>query len=145
MTTEVLMKKAFILPVAAMWVGAVLAGCTTTGPDGLKRYQKNITVASGERTRLGAAFSLNPDCSAKAVPEVRIREAPKHGKVESLRELTFPNSKGEYKKCTSTKVPATVGYYTPDKGFVGKDRVVVRTSYKNGVVDEGVINITVVE
>ncbi|MBY5391031.1 hypothetical protein [Rhizobium leguminosarum] len=140
------MKKAFILPVAAaMSVGAVLAGCTTTGPDGLKRYQKNITVASGERTKLGAAFSLNPDCTAKAVPEVRIREAPKHGKVESLRELAFPNSKGEYKKCASTKVIATVGYYTPDKGFVGKDRVVVRTSYRNGVVDEGVINITVVE
>ncbi|WP_246798311.1 hypothetical protein [Rhizobium leguminosarum] len=145
MTTEVLMKKAFILSVATMCVSAALASCTTTGADGLSRHQKNITVASGERTKLGAAFSLNPDCTAKAVPEVRIREAPKHGKVESLRELAFPNSKGEYKKCASTKVIATVGYYTPDKGFVGKDRVVVRTSYKNGVVDEGVINITVVE
>ena len=139
------MKKAFILSVATICVSAALASCTTTGPDGLERHQKNITVASGERTRLGVAYSLNPDCSAKAVPEVRVREAPKHGNVESLRELAFPNGKGEYKKCSSTKVPATVGYYTPEKGFVGKDRVVVRTSYKNGVVDEGVINITVVE
>ena len=139
------MKKAFILPVAAMSVSAMLAGCTTTGPDGLKRDQKNITVASGERTKLGAALSLNPDCSAKAVPEVRIREAPKHGKVESLRELAFPSGKGAYKKCSGIKVPATVGYYTSDKGFVGKDRIVIRTSDKSGHVDEGVLNITVVE
>lgn len=139
------MKKAFILSVAAICVSAALASCTTTGPDGLARHQKNISVASGERTKLGVAFSLNPDCSAKAVPEVLIREAPKHGKVESLRELAFPNGKGEYKKCNSTKVLSTVGYYTPDKGFVGKDRIVVRTSDKNGHVDDGVLNITVVE
>ncbi|QND14021.1 hypothetical protein HB775_09130 [Rhizobium leguminosarum bv. trifolii] len=139
------MKKAFIPSVTAICVGAALASCTTTGPDGLSRHQKNITAASGERTKLGVAFSLNPDCSAKAVPEVRIREAPKHGKVESLRELAFPNGKDEYKKCNGTKVLATVGYYTSDKGFVGKDRIVVRTSDKNGQVDEGVLNITVVE
>jgi len=139
------MRKAFLLSIVAMSFNAVLAGCTTVTADGLTRYEKNVSVASGERTRLGVAFLINPDCSMTAVPEVRIREAPKHGKVESVRELAFPNGKGEYKKCNGTKVPATVGYYTPDEGFVGKDRVVVRTSYKNGVVDEGVLNITVVE
>jgi hypothetical protein len=145
MTTEILMKKAFILSVATMCASAALTSCTTTGPDGLSHYQRNISVASGERTKIGVAFSLNPDCSAKVVPEVRIREAPKHGNVESLRELAFPHGKGEYKKCNGTKVPTTVGYYTSDKGFVGKDRIVIRTSDKNGIVTEGVLNITVVE
>lgn len=139
------MKNIFILSIAAMSVSASLSGCTTTSSDGLVRYQTNVSVASGERTKLGVAWNLNPDCSAKAVPEVRVREAPKHGKLENLRELAFPNAKGEYKKCNSTKIPATVGYYTSEKGFIGKDRIVVRTSYKDGVVDDRVLNITVIQ
>lgn len=139
------MKQIFILSIAGMSVSASLSGCTTTSPDGLVRNKAHRSVVSGERTKIGSAWNLNPDCSAKTVPDVRVREAPKYGKLENLRELAFPSATDEYEKCNGTKIPAVVGYYTSEKGFVGKDRIVVRTSYKDGNVDEQVLDITVVK
>ncbi|TCU14754.1 hypothetical protein EV132_108124 [Rhizobium sullae] len=139
------MKRISILSIAAMSLSASLSGCTTTSPDGLVRYKARRSVVSGERTKIGAAWNLNPDCTAKTVPDVRVRQAPKHGKVENLRELAFPSATDEYEKCNGTKVPAVVGYYTSKQGFVGKDRIVVRTSYKDGNVDEQVLDIAVVK
>ncbi|TDW16582.1 hypothetical protein EV128_13434 [Rhizobium azibense] len=138
------MKRVLIL-VAATSVIASFASCTTSSPDGLRRHRAHRSVVSGERTKIGAAWNLNPDCSAKTVPDVRVRQAPRHGKLENLRELAFPSATDEYEKCNGIKIPAVVGYYTSEKGFVGKDRIVVRTSYKDGNVDEQVLDIAVVK
>jgi hypothetical protein len=47
------------------------------------------TVASGERTRVGAAWNINPDCSVKTIADVRVREAPNHSNGKAFASPFF--------------------------------------------------------
>ncbi|NTG84521.1 hypothetical protein [Rhizobium rhizogenes] len=130
---------------AVLFIGIGLSSCVTTNAEGIKQSEFHGLAVSGERTRIGRDWSLNPDCSMLALPKVRVLEAPKHGKLEINSEAIFPTASGFYKKCNATRVRGTVEYYTSDKGFVGKDRIVTRSSYGDGLVQDATTNINVVK
>ena len=131
------------LPVAILALGAALSGCVTKDADGIWQKKDLSIVVSGERTRIGRDWDLNLDCSVRAKPLVRVLGAPKHGRVETTQEVVFPSRKDG--KCNSTKVLGNAQYYTSDRGFIGKDRVVTRHSYGSGGVQDVTSEITVVK
>ncbi len=124
-------------------IGIGLSSCVTTNAEGVRQVELQRVAVSGERTKVGFAGSVNPDCSVRTLPKSSVLEPPKHGKIEIVHEDVFPNAKGDYTKCNRTRVLGTVAYYTAAKGFIGKDRIVVRTSFSDGKVSDAVMNITV--
>ncbi|WP_168880022.1 hypothetical protein [Rhizobium sp. P28RR-XV] len=137
------MHKVLILPLILVGAGAALSGCVTSNADGIKQINDHAFAVSGERTEVGRDWSLNPDCSVRGNPSVRVLQAPKHGKLLIQREDVFPYWKNG--KCNSKKVPGNGQYYTSDSGFIGTDRAITRHSYANGFVQDVTTEINVVK
>ena len=137
------MIKLSSLPLTIVVIGAALSSCASTNVDGVRQIDDRALAVSGERTRIGRDWNLNPDCSVRTKPLVRVLEPPKHGKLAIVQEDVFPARKDG--KCGSTKVLGNAQYYTSDRGFVGKDRIVTRHSYDSGGVQDVTSEITVVK
>lgn len=134
------MKKTAVCLVLANTL--ILSACTTT--ENVKTTKLTLNTLNGKAVRVGSAWHINPDCTVLAVPDVKVLQPPAHGKLSIEKAATFPKSNSEiYRKCNSHKVMGRVTYYTPDKGFTGKDRMKLRVSYINGVFDDGVITVNV--
>ena len=137
------MIKLLSLPLTILAFGAALSSCVSTNADGVRQIKDHAVAVSGERTRIGHDWDLNPDCSMRTKPLVRVVEAPKHGRLAISQEDVFPTRKDG--KCNSTKVLGNAQYYTSDRGFVGKDSFVTRHSYGSGFVQDVTTEITVVK
>ncbi|WP_245314353.1 hypothetical protein [Rhizobium sp. R634] len=121
-----------------------LSACTTTS-EGLRRQSESITARSGVRTLVAKNWHIDDDCRHIDYPAIDIVERPKHGRLEIVHEPLFPKLDGKASKCEKTRVNGVVGYYTPDPGYTGKDRLVIRSPYEEGKTEEGVLNVTVVK
>ena len=120
----------------------MFSACTTT--ENVKTTRLTLNTLEGKSVRVGAAWHINPDCTVLAVPDVKVLQPPAHGKLSIEKAATFPKSKGEtYLKCNNRKVTGRITYYTPNSGFIGKDRMKLRVSYINGVLDDGDITVNV--
>jgi len=136
------MLKLPFLPVILV-AGVSLSSCVSTTTDGVRQQKYHATAVSGERTRIGRDWSVNPDCSRRGDPSVRVLQGPHHGKLDIIREDVFPYWKGG--KCNSRKVLGNAQYYTSDRGFIGTDSVVTRSSYGTGSVQDSTTEINVVK
>ncbi|MGY5802431.1 hypothetical protein ACXHMN_13975 [Rhizobium sp. LEGMi12c] len=137
------MPKLLILSSILLGGTAVLSGCVTSNADGVRQINDHAFAVSGERTRIGRDWSLNPDCSVRGNPSVRVLQAPKHGKLTIQREDVFPYWKNG--NCNAKKVVGNAQYYTSDRGFVGTDSALTRHSYANGLVQDVTTEIKVVK
>ena len=71
------------------------------------------------------------DCSFGPIPQPRVTQAPKHGKVTFKRVLSSL-SKG---RCKGKQIKSTLVIYTPNRGFRGEDSFKTkysRAKYVNG-------------
>ena len=137
------MKNAFIFLILAATV-IPLSSCTTTS-EASRRQSESITARSGVRTLVAKNWHIDDDCRHIDYPAIDIVERPQHGRLEIVHEPLFPKLDGKASKCEKTRVNGVVGYYTPDPGYTGKDRLVIRSPYEEGKTEEGVLNVTVVK
>jgi hypothetical protein len=137
------MLKSLTLPLILLGAGVALSGCVTSNADGIRQIKNHRFAVSGERTEIGRDWSLNPDCTLRGNPSVRVLQAPKHGKLAIVREDVFPYWKNG--KCNSKKVVGNAQYYTSDRGFTGTDSATTRHSYANGFVQDVTAEIKVVK
>lgn len=137
------MNKVRILSGVLLVSCVALSGCVTNNADGIRQLQIHRFAVSGERTEIGRDWSLNPDCSARGNPSVRVLKAPEHGKLVIQREDVFPYWKNG--ACNSKKVLGNAQYYTSDQGFIGTDSTITRHSYANGFVQDVTAEIKVVK
>lgn len=138
------MSKILLKISAAILISTAVSSCVTTNAEGVKQITTQKTAISGERIRLDHGLAVKPDCSARILPELRVLEAPQHGKIDIVHENVDGKFRGEYSKCTGKQIPGTAAYYTSQKGFIGHDKVAIRHSYKDGVVRDFVSDINVV-
>ncbi|MDQ1186836.1 hypothetical protein [Agrobacterium larrymoorei] len=138
------MNKILVKISAAILISTAVSSCVTTNAEGIKQVTYKKNALSGERTKIDWAVAVKGDCSARVIPELRILQAPQHGTVDIVHEKIDGRFHGTYAKCTGKDVQGTSAYYTSKKGFIGSDKVIVRNSYKDGVVVDGVAEINVV-
>jgi hypothetical protein len=102
-------------------------------------------VASGERTRVGITFHLNPDCSSAGKIIARVIEDPNKGFVEVVTEKGFTEYAKDTQayKCNERESEITAFYYRSMDGFKGKDRFTVELFYPNGNYRKRVFNVEV--
>ena len=92
-----------------------------------------VAVAD-RRLQLSFVYDVNPDCSLVQVPNVRIVEQPKSGKVtveNGTGFSTYPANSPRF-KCNETRSDGAVVSYMPDPGFTGADSVTVDVIYLDG-------------
>ncbi|WP_043612470.1 hypothetical protein [Ensifer sp. ZNC0028] len=121
-----------------------LSACTATS-ESSRQQTLSITARSGVKTLVAKNWHINDDCSQIDYPAMTIAEKPKHGRLEIVHEPVYPKLDGKRSKCATTKVNGVVAYYTPNPGYTGRDRLVIRSPYEDGKIEEGVLSITVVK
>lgn len=121
-----------------------LSACTATS-ESSRQQTLSITARSGVKTLVAKNWHINDDCSQIDYPAMTIAEKPKHGRLEIVHEAVYPKLDGKQSKCATTKVNGVVAYYTPNPGYTGRDRLVIRSPYQDGKIEEGVLSITVVK
>lgn len=122
------------------------AGKDTPGIDGPR--PGGYSLAWAEETRAGRAVviyqttSINPDCTPAGIPPVKVVSGPSHGKVGFRRKPILPNVSSK-SKCYHVQVPGIEATYTPDPGFVGTDKVKIRSTLIEGGNAYGTVTIRV--
>lgn len=115
----------------------LLSGCVNyKGPTSTNAANVSALkpAVSGKRTKIWSNFQVKEDCSAGAVPKMRVTSAPAHGKVDVVGEAVFPDiPKDNVRfKCNSRKYRAAVIYYTSDPAFNGSDKVDLVADWHDG-------------
>ena len=138
------MNKILLKISAAILISTAVSSCVTTNAEGIKQVAYRKNAISGERTKMDWASAVKRDCSALVVPEMRVVQAPQHGTVDIVHEKVDGRFRGTYAKCTGKDVQGTAAYYTSKKGVTDTDKVVIRNSYKNGLVFDTAAEMNVV-
>lgn len=136
------MKTVRCLVLAAAVIS--LSACTTTS-DSSRQQTLSITARGGVKTLVAKNWHIDDDCNQIDYPAMTVAEQPKHGRLEIVREAVYPKLVGKQSKCATTKVNGVVAYYTPNPGYTGRDRLVIRSPYEDGKIEEGVLTVTVVK
>ena len=119
------------------WCGALFA-LPAAAQDAIK-----YKVAPEKEQQLGIYATVAEPCLGAPIPQLRIAEAPKGGKL-IIRVLAAPIPAGDA-VCGGKKIPAMVVFYQSDKGFLGVDRVALDIGIKGQPIRHQTITITVGE
>jgi hypothetical protein len=141
---KIRLRKIAIVSAFAVGAALTLSSCVSTSADGIEQHAYAKNAVSGERTYVGEAAFVNRDCSPVGVPSARVIEAPEHGRLEIVDQAVTHYFSGEFAKCRLVKVPGVAGYYTSTNGYRGKDKMTIRVSYRNGHVEDTILNVNIV-
>jgi antitoxin (DNA-binding transcriptional repressor) of toxin-antitoxin stability system len=92
----------------------------------------NITAASGSNARLDFWISINPDCTSRGRPVVRVTAAPQNGRALVVPARDFIPQNAKLSHCSNRRTAGTHVRYVSRKGFVGTDRVSVEVFFPTG-------------
>jgi len=109
----------------------VIFVATTAIADTVRR-----TVPANKASAVAYHSIYNPDCTAGKIPDFKIKEAPKHGKV-SFRVVSVKLDE-RTGRCAGKDVKASLVVYQPNKGFRGEDVFkvgFVMNMYTSGAAD----------
>lgn len=120
-----------------------LSSCTTS-LTGYKRQSFPVTVRGGAKIILVQNYHIDGNCLHAGYPDIDVVEQPKHGRLEIVHQPVVVDTRGKSPKCDKLKVKGVVAYYTPERGYIGSDRLILKTPYEHGNIHEGTINVTVV-
>ncbi len=114
---------------AVVWTGPKQEN---PGQPIIRAYSR--TVPAETTTVLGVFYAVNPDCSPRGLPTVRISEPPSHGTAAAgPREANpaFPPA-SPFAVCNASRVPAVGVTYAPVKGFTGADSIAIEEVTRDG-------------
>jgi hypothetical protein len=74
---------------------------------------------------------MDAACKFFGYPKVSLSIQPKHGTFTFTKGPALPNV-SKSSKCYNVKIPHILGLYQPNPGFVGTDRVKIRSSLIGG-------------
>jgi hypothetical protein len=91
--------------------------------------EREVKAASGKEARVGVYTDIRPDCTAGALPAIRLVVPPAHGAVNVKRgKLKVTN----FKQCLATEVPVFVVFYRAADTFSGTDEFVLEIGLSGG-------------
>jgi hypothetical protein len=113
---ELLMMRRFLF-------SGFLAGLLSVAAFAAQAQQtSNLTVPAGQTSTLLSVPFWDGKCQFGGYPDILVQEQPSHGQVRAQRvsRLRVPANAGA---CAGKMVKGTVLYYTPNRGYRGRDRV----------------------
>jgi hypothetical protein len=91
----------------------------------------NSTIQTGKVLHTYQTTTMNDACEFLGYPKVDLLIPPMHGQFSFRRAPALPNV-SKTSKCYNVKIPHVLGQYRPDSGFVGTDRVKIRSTLPGG-------------
>ncbi len=120
---------------------------TSCAPKNGSLLDRNITktVVANKKTKIGWMFALNPDCTTRAFPTVKIVKQPTNGTVSVGTISDYPSfiSFDARASCNKKKAAAQVVYYTPTRDYKGPDGFVYDLYSDAGKESTVVVKVTV--
>jgi hypothetical protein len=94
----------------------------------------SLTAISGKPLKLNFSNAINPDCTSKGEPVVRLSQAPQHGKVTISKASDFPSfPKGNARRdCNKKRVAGTQTVYVSERGYFGTDAAAIEIIFPTG-------------
>lgn len=89
---------------------------------------------SGQAQLVDYFYALNPDCTARGYPVVRIVQPPLNGQLISAQTedyTTYPSSNERF-SCNKKKSPVTALHYIANPGYNGPDMATVEVVFPLG-------------
>ncbi|MER9133574.1 hypothetical protein [Mesorhizobium sp. M0768] len=134
MTTAIACSVAALLPASP-------SNAKMKSPDGITpgiERPKNgdsvswtSTVHTGNVLDTYQTTHMNAACKFFGYPKVLLSIPPKQGTFTFTKAPALPNVSKD-SKCYNLKIPHVLGHYLPNPGFVGVDRVKIRSSLIGG-------------
>jgi hypothetical protein len=121
-----------------------LTGCNTAGS-----YRRtdvyNRAVIAGSDIRIGPYSDLDPDCSLRAHPRIKVIEPPRQGTFTTQTRLAFSTypSTNPRASCNARRTQGLDVVYRANPGASGADRVVFEVIWLDGTLDQGTLNLTI--
>jgi hypothetical protein len=104
--------------------------------------ERKFKGKSDHDINVGIFTAMKPDCTAGALPVVRLTRPPMHGKVTMKRGRLHATN---FKQCLATELPAFVALYRSVPNFIGQDVLMIEVIGKNGKAQFQKITITVMK
>jgi hypothetical protein len=101
---------------------------------------RSADAQAGKPVRLGIHGNVSKECSAGALPEIKVVTPPKHG---ALSLKSGKTKAGELARCPKLEVPAKAVFYQSDPKYSGSDEVAYAVQGADGHVQTLAIKITV--
>jgi hypothetical protein len=158
------MKLSGAAVVAMACVSTALVGCVKPEPPPINPYAAILanlqarangkpfvppplikTALAGATTRILFVQNLNPDCSVRDIPTIRILTPPSHG-TEAIKTVEdfgtyigIPVTLG----CNKSKARGASLDYIASADYTGPDTLVYEVIYSNGTDQTTTVNLTV--
>jgi hypothetical protein len=89
----------------------------------------NIVALSGTKTSAYRLVGLNPDCTVRGVPVVRLTKPPAKGSVDIEEVMRYSNYNKDDQRynCNKKQSAQAVVWYTSSPGFKGNDQFEIET------------------
>ena len=101
---------------------------------------RSADAQAGKPVRLGIHGNVSKECSAGALPEIKVVTPPKHG---ALSLKSGKTKAGELARCPKLEVPAKAVFYQSDPKYSGSDEVAYAVKGADGQVQTLTVKITV--
>jgi hypothetical protein len=124
----------FVVSLAAVAGGCAqsTAGQARSAPSSFSSLQK--FAVSGTPQRLDFFSSVNPDCTLKGLPVVRLSAAAQYGRItidEDDGYPTFPMN-SPYAPCNRQRIRGLAVSYVSNAGYTGSDSASVESIFPGG-------------
>jgi hypothetical protein len=121
-------------------IAAVFLGLSAVGFAQTPSIERTVKAQGGRDVRIGVFASIRPDCTAGALPTIRLKDPPKHGKV-TVKQAKLRTT--NIRQCLAMEVPAFVAIYRSNPNYSGDDVVVLEVINSSGKVQIQTITIKV--
>lgn len=127
-----------------MLVAAGLLAAALTGTAHAQQLRA-VSMLSGNETIVLRPHFLKPDCTAGALPDVRVVSTPQNGSVRFEKATITINAPAgaPRAKCNGKEIDAIGVVYRANDGFVGVERIVMKADFHNGNVSEMIVLVDV--
>jgi hypothetical protein len=124
------MKRVFLSGVLPGAAALILAG--HAGDASAESYK--LTAISGRELHVVFVAELNPDCTLAGESVVRVVASPSHGALRVRKEQGFASYADDNPRhvCNDRRVSGVSVYYTPERSYVGPDKMTLNYVFSNG-------------
>jgi hypothetical protein len=102
--------------------------------------EREVKAQAGREIRVGAYFSLRPDCTAGQLPAIRLVENPANGSVVVKSAKVRATN---VRQCLAVEVPAYVAFYRSKPDFSGTDTFLIEVKSADGKIQNQRIRVVV--
>jgi hypothetical protein len=121
----------------SIWAAGAVAlavGCAQSPATQARSGHGERFAVSGTPQKLGFFSAVNPDCTTKGIPVLRVTRTTVHGSASISEDAGYPEfpAASPYYHCNRQRTQGVAISYTSNAGYIGDDTVSVEIIFPGG-------------